>query len=204
MDAFGKVFPDRTFDVGIAEQHAVTFAAGLATQRVIPFCNIYSTFMQRAYDQVIHDVCVQNLHVVFCLDRAGFAGADGPTHHGAYDIAFMRCIPNLIVSAPMDESELRNLMYTAMQEGRPFCLRYPRGKGVLVDWRTPFHKIEVGKGRRIKEGRDIAMLSFGTVGNYAFAACEELEKIGVSAALYDMRFVKPIDENIIIKFCHIT
>ena len=193
MNIMMEAYPERSFDVGIAEQHAVTFSAGLATQGSIPFCNIYSTFMQRAYDQVIHDVCVQKLHVVFCLDRAGFAGADGPTHHGAYDIAFMRCIPNLIVSAPMDESELRNLMYTAMQEGRPFCIRYPRGKGVLVDWKTPFAKIEVGKGRRIKEGRDIALLTFGTVGNYALTAHKELEKIGVTAALFDMRFVKPLD-----------
>ena len=193
MNIMMEAYPERSFDVGIAEQHAVTFSAGLATQGSIPFCNIYSTFMQRAYDQVIHDVCVQNLHVVFCLDRAGFAGADGPTHHGAYDIAFMRCIPNLIVSAPMDESELRNLMYTAMQEGHPFCIRYPRGKGVLVDWKTPFAKIEVGKGRRIKEGGDISLLTFGTVGNYALTAHKELEKIGVTAALYDMRFVKPLD-----------
>ena len=197
MNIMMEAYPERSFDVGIAEQHAVTFSAGLATQGSIPFCNIYSTFMQRAYDQVIHDVCVQNLHVVFCLDRAGFAGADGATHHGAYDIAFMRCIPNLIVSAPMDESELRNLMYTAMQKGRPFCIRYPRGKGVLVDWKTPFAKIEVGKGRRIKEGRDIALLTFGTVGNYALTAHKELEKIGVTAALYDMRFVKPLDTDLL-------
>ena len=197
MNIMMEAYPERSFDVGIAEQHAVTFSAGLATQGSIPFCNIYSTFMQRAYDQVIHDVCVQNLHVIFCLDRAGFAGADGPTHHGAYDIAFMRCIPNLIVSAPMDESELRNLMYTAMQKGRPFCIRYPRGKGVLVDWKTPFAKIEVGKGRRIKEGRDIALLTFGTVGNYALTAHKELEKIGVTAALYDMRFVKPLDTDLL-------
>ena len=197
MNIMMEAYPERSFDVGIAEQHAVTFSAGLATQGSIPFCNIYSTFMQRAYDQVIHDVCVQNLHVVFCLDRAGFAGADGATHHGAYDIAFMRCIPNLIVSAPMDESELRNLMYTAMQEGCPFCIRYPRGKGVLVDWKTPFAKIEVGKGRRIKEGRDIALLTFGTVGNYALTAHKELEKIGVTAALYDMRFVKPLDTDLL-------
>jgi len=197
MNIMMETYPERSFDVGIAEQHAVTFSAGLATQGSIPFCNIYSTFMQRAYDQVIHDVCVQNLHVVFCLDRAGLAGADGPTHHGAYDIAFMRCIPNLIVSAPMDESELRNLMYTAMQEGRPFCIRYPRGKGVLVDWKTPFAKIEVGKGRKIKEGRDIALLTFGTVGNYALTAHKELEKTGVTAALYDMRFVKPLDTDLL-------
>ena len=197
MNIMMEAYPERSFDVGIAEQHAVTFSAGLATQGSIPFCNIYSTFMQRAYDQVIHDVCVQNLHVVFCLDRAGFAGADGPTHHGAYDIAFMRCIPNLVVSAPMDESELRNLMYTAVHEGLPFCIRYPRGKGVLVDWKTPFSKIELGKGRTVKEGIDIALLTFGTVGNYALTACKELEKVGVNAALYDMRFVKPIDKALL-------
>ena len=197
MNIMMEAYPERSFDVGIAEQHAVTFSAGLATQGSIPFCNIYSTFMQRAYDQVIHDVCVQNLHVVFCLDRAGFAGADGPTHHGAYDIAFMRCIPNLVVSAPMDESELRNLMYTAVHEGLPFCIRYPRGKGVLVDWETPFSKIELGKSRTVKEGTDIALLTFGTVGNYALTACKELEKVGVNAALYDMRFVKPIDKALL-------
>ncbi|NQW26474.1 MAG: 1-deoxy-D-xylulose-5-phosphate synthase [Flammeovirgaceae bacterium] len=194
MNIMMKEFPERSFDVGIAEQHAVTFSAGLATQGAIPFCNIYSTFMQRSYDQVIHDVCLQNLPVVFCLDRAGFAGADGPTHHGAYDIAFMRCIPNMIVSAPMNESELRNLMFTGMEAGSPFCIRYPRGKGVLIDWKTPFEKIEIGKGRIIVEGSDIAFLTIGTMGNYALSACKELEKVGVKAGLYDMRFVKPIDE----------
>ena len=191
-----EVMPDRAFDVGIAEQHAVTFSAGLATQGLRPFCNIYSSFMQRAYDQVVHDVAIQELPVVFCLDRAGVAGADGPTHHGAYDIAYMRCIPNLIISAPMNEEELRNLMYTSQLEEvkMPFVIRYPRGEGVMVDWKTPMKKLKVGTGKRIKNGTDVAILSIGHIGNYAVEACEELEKIGVSAAHYDMRFVKPIDE----------
>lgn len=190
-----KAMPDRAFDVGIAEQHAVTFSAGLATQGLVPFCNIYSSFMQRAYDQVIHDVALQNLNVVFCLDRAGFAGADGPTHHGAYDVAFFRCIPNLVVSAPMDESELRNLMYTAQQENMgPFSIRYPRGQGVIPEWKTPFKAIKVGTGRKIKNGTDLAILSFGAIGNEAVKATKELEGKGISAAHYDMRFVKPLDE----------
>lgn len=193
-----KEMPDRAFDVGIAEQHAVTFSAGLATQGQIPFCNIYSTFMQRAYDQVIHDVCIQNLHVVFCLDRAGYAGADGPTHHGAYDLAYMRCIPNIVVSAPMNESELRNLMYTAQlpREGA-FCIRYPRGQGVLPDWKTPMEAIEVGTGRVIQEGEDVAILTIGHIGNYAVEACQQLEKEGIKPAHYDMRFVKPLDEKLL-------
>lgn len=191
-----QAMPDRAFDVGIAEQHAVTFSAGLATQGFIPFCNIYSSFIQRAYDQVIHDVALQNLHVVFCLDRAGLAGADGPTHHGAYDIAFMRCIPNLIVSAPMNEEELRNLMYTAQLESTkaPFVIRYPRGEGVMPNWKTPFKKITIGTGRRVVNGNDIAILSIGHIGNYVTKAVEELKQEGISAAHYDMRFVKPIDE----------
>ena len=190
-----KAMPKRAFDVGIAEQHAVTFSAGLATQGLIPFCNIYSTFMQRAYDQVIHDVCLQNLHVVFCLDRAGFAGADGPTHHGAYDIAYMRCLPNMIVSAPMDESELRNLMYTAQESDTgPFTIRYPRGEGVITEWKTPMKKITIGTGRRISSGSDVAILTIGHMGNLAKDACKKLEEEGLSVARYDMRFVKPIDE----------
>lgn len=194
-----KAMPNRAFDVGIAEQHAVTFSAGLATQGLIPFCNIYSSFMQRAYDQVIHDVAIQNLHVVFCLDRGGLAGADGPTHHGAYDLAFFRCIPNMIVSAPMNEEELRNLMYTAQLEETkaPFSIRYPRGNGVMADWRKPFQKIEIGKGRKIKEGEEIAILSIGHIGNYAVAACKELKKEGIDPAHYDMRFVKPLDEKLL-------
>ncbi|MBN8701578.1 MAG: 1-deoxy-D-xylulose-5-phosphate synthase [Bacteroidetes bacterium] len=194
-----KAMPDRAFDVGIAEQHAVTFSAGLATQGIVPFCNIYSSFMQRAYDQVVHDVAMQNLHVVFCLDRGGFAGADGPTHHGAYDIAYFRCIPNMIVSAPMNEEELRNLMYTAQlpETNAPFSIRYPRGNGVMTDWKKPFTKIEIGKGRKIKAGEDVAILTIGHIGNYAVEACKQLEKEGINAAHYDMRFAKPIDEQLL-------
>tara|TARA_Y100000589_G_scaffold247446_1_gene235414 strand:+ start:4396 stop:6330 length:1935 start_codon:yes stop_codon:yes gene_type:complete len=189
-----KAMPERSFDVGIAEQHAVTFSAGLATQGLIPFCNIYSSFMQRAYDQVIHDVALQNLNVVFCLDRAGIAGADGPTHHGAYDIAYMRCIPNMIVSAPMNEEELRNLMYTAqLPDKGPFSIRYPRGKGAMTEWKTPFKEIKIGTGRKIKNGIDIAILSIGHVGNYVVDACNELNHEGIDAAHYDMRFAKPLD-----------
>ncbi len=194
-----KAMPDRAFDVGIAEQHAVTFSAGLATQGLIPFCNIYSTFMQRGYDQVIHDVCIQDLPVNFCLDRAGFAGADGPTHHGNYDIAFMRCIPNMIVAAPMNESELRNLLYTSQlpREGKAFTIRYPRGKGVMPNWKTPMEAIEIGKGRQVKEGQNIAILTIGHVGNFAMEAAEKLEEEGVSTAVFDMRFVKPLDEELL-------
>lgn len=194
MNIMMKEMPDRAFDVGIAEQHAVTFSAGLATQGLIPFCNIYSSFMQRAYDQVVHDVCLQNLQVVFCLDRAGFAGADGPTHHGAYDISYFRCIPNLVVSSPMDEEELRNLMYTATKFEGPFSIRYPRGQGVMIDWRTPMREIPIGQGRIIREGEDIAILTIGHIGNYAVTACDMLEKEGFNPAHYDMRFVKPLDE----------
>lgn len=194
MDAM----PDRAFDVGIAEQHAVTFSAGLATQGFIPFCNIYSTFMQRAYDQVVHDVALQNLNVVFCLDRAGFAGADGPTHHGSFDLAYFRCIPNMIISAPMNEEELRNLMFTAQQDNMgPFVIRYPRGEGVMTEWKTPFRKIKVGTARKVLNGSDIAILSIGHMGNFALAAAEELKTSGMNAAVYDMRFVKPIDENLL-------
>ena len=195
-----KKMPERAFDVGIAEQHAVTFSAGLATRGVIPFCNIYSTFMQRAYDQVIHDVCIQNLPVIFCLDRAGVAGSDGPTHHGAYDIAYMRCIPNMVVSAPMNESELRNLMFTAQKlNSGPFTIRYPRGKGVLTDWKTPMETVKVGTGRVICEGDDIAILSIGHIGNYVTKAIEKLKKENIYPSHYDMRFVKPIDEKLLHK-----
>lgn len=197
-----KAMPERAFDVGIAEQHAVTFSGGMATRGLSVFCNIYSTFMQRAYDQVIHDVCLQELPVIFCLDRAGFAGADGPSHHGAYDLAYMRCIPNMIVSAPMNEAELRNLMFTAqsssIQSGKQaFTIRYPRGKGVMVDWKTPLKEIEVGTGRKLKEGTDIAILTIGHIGNYATEACENLTDLGISASHYDMRFIKPIDEDLL-------
>ena len=194
-----KEMPDRAFDVGIAEQHAVTFSAGLATQGLVPFCNIYSSFMQRAFDQVVHDVCIQNLPVNFCLDRAGFAGADGPTHHGAYDIAFFRCLPNMIVSAPMNESELRNLMYTAQlpRKENAFSIRYPRGQGVMPNWRTPMEEIKIGTARKIKEGEELAILTIGHIGNYAVEVCENLEARGINIAHYDMRFAKPLDEEML-------
>ncbi len=199
MNIMMKAMPDRAFDVGIAEQHAVTFSAGLATQGLVPFCNIYSTFMQRAYDQVVHDVCIQDLPVNFCLDRAGFAGADGPTHHGAYDIAYMRSIPNMIVSAPMNEQELRNLMYTAQlpRKGNAFTIRYPRGQGVMVDWKTDFEKIEIGTGRKVADGEEVAILTIGHIGNYAVEATEALNEKGIFPAHYDMRFVKPLDEEML-------
>ena len=189
-----KAMPDRAFDVGIAEQHAVTFSAGLATQGLVPFCNIYSSFMQRAYDQVLHDVALQNLNVVFCLDRGGLVGADGATHHGAYDLAYMRCIPNMVVSAPMNEEELRNLMYTAQLENKgPFSIRYPRGNGVMTDWKTPFKEIKVGTGRKVCSGEDIAILSIGHPGNFAQEAIALMKESGISIAHYDLRFVKPLD-----------
>lgn len=199
MNIMMKEMPDRAFDVGIAEQHAVTFSAGLATQGLVPFCNIYSSFMQRAYDQVIHDVCIQDLPVNFCLDRAGFAGADGPTHHGAYDLAYFRCLPNMIVSAPMNEQELRNLMYTASvpRKGKAFSIRYPRGQGVMTEWRTSFEEIEVGTGRKLRNGDELAILTIGHIGNYAVEVCEKLEKQNIKVAHFDMRFVKPIDEKLL-------
>lgn len=197
MNIMMKAFPDRSFDVGIAEQHAVTFSAGLATQGLVPFCNIYSTFMQRAYDQVIHDVCLQDLPVVFCLDRAGFAGADGPTHHGAYDLAYLRCVPNLVVSAPMNEEELRNLMLSGAEHQAPYAIRYPRGQGVMPDWRKPLRKIPTGQGRIITEGKDLAILSIGHIGNYVLDNAEKFESLGLSIAHYDMRFVKPLDESLL-------
>jgi len=188
--------PDRAFDVGIAEQHAVTFSAGMATQGLRPFCNIYSTFMQRAYDQVIHDVAIQKLPVIFCLDRGGLAGADGPTHHGAYDLAYFRCIPNMIVAAPMDEPELRDMMYTAQldEQELPFSIRYPRGQGVTPEWRTPMKKMEVGTGRLIQDGEEVAILTIGHPGNFAVDACKILAEEDLKPAHYDMRFVKPLDE----------
>ena len=190
-----EAMPDRAFDVGIAEQHAVTFSAGLATQGLVPFCNIYSSFMQRAYDQVLHDVALQNLNVVFCLDRGGLVGADGATHHGAYDMAYMRSIPNMVVSAPMNETELRNLMFTAQQENMgPFSIRYPRGNGVITEWKTPLKPLKVGTGRKVTNGEDIALVTIGHPGNFAQEAIATLQEAGVSVAHYDMRFVKPIDE----------
>ena len=195
MDAM----PDRAIDVGIAEQHAVTLSAGLATQGMKVFCNIYSSFMQRAYDMVIHDVAIQKLPVIFCLDRGGLVGDDGPTHHGAYDIAFMRCVPNMIVSAPMNEAELRNLMYTAQlpENELPFSIRYPRGQGVMPEWRTPFEKITPGTGRKICDGEEIAILTLGHPGNFAVAACKMLQAEGIYPAHYDIRFVKPLDEKML-------
>lgn len=191
--------PDRAFDVGICEQHAVTLSAGLATQGMRVFCNIYSSFMQRAYDNVVHDVAIQKLPVVLCLDRAGLVGEDGPTHHGAYDIPYFRCIPNMIISAPMNERELRNLMYTAQLESTkyPFVIRYPRGEGVMAEWRTPFEELTIGRGRKLKDGRDVAILSFGHPGNFAQAAIRELRTEGIDPAHYDLRFVKPLDEELL-------
>src|ERR1051326_621143 len=191
--------PNRAFDVGIAEQHAVTLSAGMATQGMKVYCNIYSSFMQRAYDQVVHDVAIQKLPVVFCLDRAGLVGDDGPTHHGAYDIAYMRCLPNMIVSAPMNESELRNLMYTAQLESTslPFVIRYPRGEGVMPEWRKEMKEIKIGTGRKLKDGNDIAILSFGHPGNFAAAAIRELKNDGLNPAHYDMRFAKPLDKELL-------
>ena len=191
--------PHRSFDVGICEQHAVTLSAGLATQGLRVFCNIYSSFMQRAFDQVVHDVAIQKLPVILCLDRAGLVGEDGPTHHGAYDIAYFRCIPYMVISSPMNESELRNLMYTAQLDTNPhpFVIRYPRGEGVMVDWKTPMKEIEIGKGRKLKDGDDVAILTLGHPGNFATAAIRELKTQGLNPAHYDMRFVKPIDEEML-------
>jgi len=191
--------PSRAFDVGICEQHAVTVSAGMATQGLRVFCNIYSSFMQRAYDQVVHDVAIQKLPVVFCLDRAGLVGEDGPTHHGCYDIPYMRCIPHLVIAAPMNEQELRNLMYTAQldKNSYPFVIRYPRGEGVMPNWKTAFEELPIGKGRKLKDGKDIAILSFGHPGNFAQVAIRELRTEGIDPAHYDLRFVKPIDEDLL-------
>jgi len=190
--------PDRAFDVGIAEQHAVTFSAGMAANGLIPFCNIYSSFMQRAYDQVIHDVALQNLHVVFCLDRGGLVGEDGATHHGVYDLAYLRAIPNMTICSPMNEEELRNMMYTAQLDGMgPFAIRYPRGRGVLPQWKTPFVALTVGKGRMIREGKDLAIISIGHPGNIALDACIQLAEKNIEVALFDIRFLKPIDEELL-------
>ncbi|HQD11146.1 MAG TPA: 1-deoxy-D-xylulose-5-phosphate synthase, partial [Flavihumibacter sp.] len=191
--------PDRSMDVGICEQHAVTVSAGMATQGLRVFCNIYSSFMQRAFDQVVHDVAIQKLPVIMCLDRAGLVGEDGPTHHGAYDIAYMRCIPHMVISAPMNEAELRNLMYTAQlpKTDFPMVIRYPRGEGVMADWRKPMEEITIGKGRELKKGEEIAVLSFGHPGNFAAAAIREVKAVGINAGHYDMRFAKPLDEALL-------
>lgn len=195
--------PHRAFDVGIAEQHAVTLSAGMATQGMKVFCNIYSSFMQRAYDQVVHDAAIQKLPVIFCLDRAGLVGDDGPTHHGCYDIAYFRCIPHMVISAPMNEAELRNLMYTAQLESTnvPFVIRYPRGEGVMPEWKTEMKEIKIGTGRKLKEGKDIAILSFGHPGNFAAAAIRELKNDGLNPGHYDMRFAKPLDEALLHEAC---
>ena len=208
MNIMMKAMPERTFDVGIAEGHAVTFSGGMAKDGLIPFCNIYSAFAQRAYDNIIHDVALLGLHVVFCFDRAGLVGEDGPTHHGAFDLAALRPIPNLTISAPMDEHELRRLMYTAqLPDKGPFIIRYPRGGGVLKDWRCPLEEIKVGTGRRLRDGNDVAVLSIGAIGNEVELAIDDLPlALGQessaknqvpSVAHYDMRFLKPLDEEIL-------
>jgi 1-deoxy-D-xylulose-5-phosphate synthase len=190
--------PERAFDVGIAEQHAVTFSAGLAASGKIPFCNIYSTFLQRAYDQIIHDVALQKLPVVFCLDRAGLVGEDGPTHHGAFDLAYLRCIPNMTIAAPMNEEELRDMMFTAQLEGKgPFTIRYPRGRGVMPEWKTTFHELPIGKGRLLRDGKEAAIITIGSTGNEAEEACKLLEFDNISVAHYDMRFLKPLDTELL-------
>ena len=193
-----KEFPERSFDVGIAEAHAVTYSGGLSKEGLIPFCNIYSSFMQRAYDQVIHDVALQKLHVIFCLDRAGLVGEDGPTHHGVFDLAYMRCIPNLVIASPYNEHYLRHLMYTATygNEG-PFVIRYPRGQGELKDWECEMKLLLIGKGRKMKDGKDMAVITIGPIGNTANAAISELEKEGYSIAHYDIIFLKPIDTDLL-------
>ena len=193
--------PERAFDVGIAEQHAVTLSAGMATQGMIVFCNIYSTFLQRAYDQVIHDVALQNLPVIFCLDRAGLVGEDGATHHGVFDIAYLSCIPNLIIAAPLNEIELRNMMYTA-QLGlhQPIAIRYPRGRGEIIDWQQPFEKIEIGKAKVLKKGSKIAFLSTGTIGTNvtkAIVLCKQPEAVGH----FHFPFVKPLDHTTLETIC---
>jgi len=191
-----KVLPNRVFDVGIAEGHAVTFSAGMAKEGLIPFCNIYSSFMQRAYDNVIHDVAIQQLNVILCLDRAGIVGSDGATHHGLFDLAYMRCIPNLTIAAPRNEMELRNLMYTGQQPDMgPFVIRYPRGKGTTINWRQPMKTLAIGKGECLKEGNDLAIITIGTMASHAQPAIEQIEKeYNTSIAHYDIRFLKPLDE----------
>lgn len=199
MNILMKAMPERGFDVGIAEGHAVTFSGGMAKDGLLPFCNIYSSFMQRAYDNVIHDVAIQKLNVVLCLDRAGLVGEDGPTHHGAFDLAYMRPIPNLTVASPYDEHELRRLMYTAqLPDKGPFVIRYPRGRGSLVEWQCPLEEIEIGKGRKLKEGKDIAVITLGPIGTLAAKAIRQAEEeTGQSIAHYDLRFLKPLDKDLL-------
>ena len=199
MNILMKAMPDRAFDVGIAEEHAVTFSGGMAAEGMQPFCNIYSSFMQRAYDNIIHDVAIQKLNVVLCLDRAGLVGEDGPTHHGAFDLAYLRPIPNLTIASPYDEHELRKMMYTAqLPDMGPFVIRYPRGRGVLTDWQCPLEAITVGKGRKMKDGKDVAVITIGPIGNDAEKAIRDVEnECGCSVAHYDLRFLKPIDEDML-------
>lgn len=198
MNLLMREMPDRCFDVGIAEGHAVTFSAGLAAEGMVPFCNIYSSFMQRAYDNVIHDVAIQDLPVVLCLDRGGLVGEDGVTHHGVFDMAAFAPVPGLVVAAPMDERELRDMMYTALRYGHPFMIRYPRGTGAGAAWEgMPFRDLETGRGRRLRDGRDVALLTVGTAGNAAARAAERAEAEGLSVAHYDLRFVKPLDEELL-------
>ena len=199
MNILMKAMPDRAFDVGIAEGHAVTFSGGMAKEGLLPFCNIYSSFMQRAYDNIIHDVAIQKLNVVLCLDRAGLVGEDGPTHHGAFDMAYLRPIPNLSIASPYDEHELRRLMYTAqLPDQGPFVIRYPRGRGTQVDWKCPLEAIPIGKGRKLKEGADLAVITIGPIGNNAAKAIAEAEgQTGKSIAHYDLRFLKPLDKEML-------
>lgn len=201
LTIMNKVYPERVFDVGIAEQHAVTFSAGLAVSGMIPFCNIYSTFLQRAYDQIVHDVATQKLPVIFCIDRGGVVGEDGVTHQGVFDLAFLRSIPNMIIASPMNEHELRNLMFTAYcnakEKGLPFAIRYPRGRGVLQDWRNTPENLEIGKGRILREGSSIAVLSLGPLGNNVAEAVDELKSEGIMPSFVDMRFLKPLDESLL-------
>ena len=198
MNIMMEKMPQRCFDVGIAEAHAVTFSAGLAAAGQVPFCNIYSTFMQRAYDSIIHDVALQRLPVVLCLDRGGIVGEDGATHHGAFDLAYLSCIPNLIVAAPSDELELRNLMYTALKCGSPFAIRYPRGEGQGVEWQnTPFEELPIGKGRQLREGKDVALLAIGKTCSFALEAAQMAESENISTAVYDLRYAKPLDRELI-------
>jgi 1-deoxy-D-xylulose-5-phosphate synthase len=197
MNIMAEHFPDRTFDVGIAEQHALTFSAGLAAQGMIPYCNVYSTFLQRAYDQIVHDIALQKLPVVLCIDRAGLVGEDGATHQGAFDLAYLRSIPNMVVAAPMDETELRNMLYSAQFENGPYAIRYPRAQARSAEWNSPFSKMETGRGRCMREGTGIAILTLGHVGNFAMDACSHVEKEGMQIALYDLRFLKPLDEKLL-------
>ena len=199
MNILMKEFPDRTFDVGIAEGHAITFSGGMAKEGLVPFCNIYSSFMQRAYDNIIHDIAIQKLNVIMCLDRAGLVGEDGPTHHGVFDLAYLRPIPNLTISSPYDEHELRKLMYTAqLPDQGPFVIRYPRGRGVLIDWKCPLEAVPIGKGRKLKDGDVLAIITLGPIGNAASKAIERAEKdTGMRFAHYDLRFLKPLDEEML-------